>query len=149
MMLADIAGIRDSARAAISRLNAKAAAHQAGLNRGLRAAGLLLYRYSQLEVPVDYGILKASGFVRVIGTGWSTAVQVGYTASYAIFVHENLDAFHGDAFNTFYAEELAKKPATGPFRHNRGLGQKSKFLEDPALDHAEELKETIAREITA
>jgi hypothetical protein len=147
MMIADIAGIRSSLNAALAKLAAKRVAHQAGLNRGLRAAGLLLYRYSQLEVPVDYGILKVSGFVRVLGAGWGTMVQVGYTAEYAIFVHENMDALHGELFNINYAEELAKKPKTGPFRHSRGQGQKAKFLSDPALDHAEELRDVIKKEI--
>jgi len=55
---------------------------------GLKAAGLLLQRESQLRVPVDLGNLKASAFTRARGVGFFTSVTVGYTASYAFFVHE-------------------------------------------------------------
>jgi hypothetical protein len=45
-------------------------------------------------------------------------VIVGYAASYALFVHENLDAAHGEEFN--------KKHGRG-----RGPNQQAKFLETP------------------
>ena len=54
----------------------------------LKAAGLLLQRESQKLVPVDFGFLKASAYTRATGTGLATVVQVGYTASYAVYVHE-------------------------------------------------------------
>ncbi len=55
---------------------------------GLKVAGLLLQRESQLLVPVDEGPLKASAFTRASGVGFATSVTVGYTALYALFVHE-------------------------------------------------------------
>lgn len=103
----------------------------AGLERGLKLAGLFLLAKSQKEVPVEFGPLKASGFVRVTGFGAGTNVQVGYTAAYAIYVHENLDAAHGEEFNKKYAEAIKN----GKMK-SRGKGQKAKFLEDPAKDFA-------------
>lgn len=111
------------------------------LTVGLKMAGLYLQRKSQDIVPVDYGPLKASAFTRSEGGGTSKVkVQVGYTAAYAVYVHEDLDKAHGSKFNAKYAAELAEAArarkkrtggTTGPFRHNRGENQQAKFLEQP------------------
>lgn len=110
------------------------------LTLGLKEAGLYLLRASLKIVPVDYGNLKASGFTRCEAENTTAPeVIVGYTALYAVFVHEDLEAKHGAQFNAYYAQELAaaKKRqrkggrSTGPFRHNRGEGQQAKFLEQP------------------
>lgn len=61
-----------------------------GTARGLKIAGLHLQRVSQTKVPIEYGILKASAYTRATGSGFSTVVNIGYTAAYAIFVHENI-----------------------------------------------------------
>lgn len=58
---------------------------------GLKKAGLLLQRTSQLRVPVEYGLLKASAYTRANGSGWGTSVTVGYTSEYAAFVHQLVD----------------------------------------------------------
>lgn len=88
-----------------------------GVERGLVKAGLKLQRASQLLVPVDTGGLKGSAFTRKEGEGFRAEVSVGYTASYAVFVHENLEA-------------------------NHPIGQ-AKFLEQPARDMRQELLETV------
>jgi len=98
-----------------------------GCEVGLKRAGLLVQRESMKEVPVDTGNLRGSSFCRNVGgAGFSADVGVGYTASYAVFVHENMDAAHGEAFNKKYAEEIARETM-----NNRGPKQKAKFLEDP------------------
>lgn len=56
--------------------------------QGLKMAGLYLQAESQKLVPVDTGNLKASAFTRATGSGFKTDVNVGYTASYAPYVHE-------------------------------------------------------------
>ena len=61
----------------------------------VKKAGLFLQRESQKIVPVDLGNLKNSAFTRrIAGSGWKVIVIVGYTASYAVFVHEDLQARH-------------------------------------------------------
>ncbi len=93
--------------------------------QGLAVAGLLLQRESQLLAPVDYGILKASAFTRSEGKGFSTVVNVGYTANYAMYVHENI-AMKGKG-----QPREPGKPGRGNFWDPAGRGQ-AKFLEQPA-----------------
>ncbi len=59
-----------------------------GVEVGIIKAALLLQRESQRLVPVETGNLKASAFTSVEGTGFSTKATVGFTAAYALYVHE-------------------------------------------------------------
>lgn len=124
----------------IGRLRQSNAIYNQRLHNGIVRAAAVIFRASQQLVPIDTGFLRASGFVRVTGTGIKTVAAIGYTAAYAIYVHENLEALHGQAFNTAYAKQLrgARKlkragvlSANSPFRHNRGPRQQAKFLEHP------------------
>lgn len=90
--------------------------------RGMIKAGLHLQRESQKIVPVDTGVLRASAFTRREGVSSQTEVKVGYTAAYAIFVHEDLTAQH--------------KP-----------GKSAKFLEIPARENRREFIRIIKQEI--
>lgn len=56
---------------------------------GLWEAGLKLQAASQKRVPVHTGNLKASAYTRREPSG-KPAVEVGYTAAYAVWVHENV-----------------------------------------------------------
>jgi hypothetical protein len=60
---------------------------------GLLAAGLIIQRDAQKHVPVEHGFLRASAFTRkAIGsTDQKPGVEVGFSAAYALFVHENLE----------------------------------------------------------
>jgi hypothetical protein len=107
----------------------------AAVRDGLLEAGLLLQAYSMEECPVQFGILRGSSYVKMVDNG---TVQVGYTASYAIYVHEDLDALHGQKFNDFYAAEIE----AGKMK-SRGPGQKAKYLEDPAREHLSEYRDII------
>jgi hypothetical protein len=92
---------------------------------GLKTAGLYLQRESQLLVPVDFGILKASAFTRAFGKGFDTVVIVGYTAFYAMFVHEMVE---------MKGRGLPRSaPSKGNYWDPAGRGQ-AKFLEAPARD---------------
>ena len=122
------------------------------IGTGLKKAGLFIQRISQQRVPIDLGPLHASAFTRHKGTGINTTVWVGYTAAYAIFVHENLTAKHGAAFNTEYSEEIAvAKPPTDPKRKGkkyfrlRGENQQNKFLEKPFRENIKEIFDIIKR----
>jgi len=110
-----------------------------GMERGLKKAGIHLLGKSQKEVPVDKGILRASGFVRKTnGSGMNAEIGVGYTAEYAIYVHENLDAVHGAEYNQKYADGSEKQ---------RGPNQKAKFLEDPAREERGTMFSIIEAEV--
>ena len=110
------------ADAIVSKCDRYPAAMANGIHKALVKAGLLLLRASQKIVPVDTGNLRSSGFTRADGTGWDTKVTVGYTASYAVFVHENLDNKH-------------KK------------GKQAKFLEEPARAMHPQLQQMIRDEV--
>ena len=89
---------------------------------GLKKAGLRLQRESQLIVPVDTTALKSSAFTRAEGSGFDTAISVGYTQDYGIFVHEDLNARH--------------EP-----------GKQAKFLEEPALRLVAVLRQIVQDEL--
>ena len=120
------------------------------LRRGLIVAGLFLKRESQKIVPVDEGNLKNSAFVRPAGFGFHSSVIVGYTAEYAVYVHEDLEAAHGAAYNQKHAVAIEKKYGKGkggkPFKA-RGENQQAKFLEKPARENRELILAMIAKEI--
>lgn len=108
-----------------------ARSRERAMQEGLKDAGKVLLAASQLVVPVDYGHLKGSKYIESKNKGARFTVEVGYHAAYAIYVHENPWALHGEEFNRAYAKELAKHPTIGPFRHARGPNQIYKFLEWP------------------
>jgi len=89
-----------------------------GLRIGLVRAGLFLQRESQKIVPVDTGNLKGSAFTRQEGVGFDVAVLVGYTAAYAVYVHELVNNRH--------------KP-----------GKQAKFLEQPLREKRLRMAEII------
>lgn len=68
-----------------------------------------------------------------------TSVVVGYTANYAVYVHENLQAVHGAAFNAKYSAEIDRG-----VEHSRGPNQQAKFLEQPARELKQEFQRIIA-----
>jgi len=74
------------------------------VSRGLKLAGLFIQRESQLIVPIDTGVLRNSAFTRARGFGFKTAVGVGYTTDYAIYVHEDLSARHAPGKVAKYLE---------------------------------------------
>lgn len=112
--------------------------YQRKIRYGLKLGGIYLQRKSQQIVPVQLGPLKASAFTRDIGTVKRPDVIVGYTANYAVYVHEDLEKAHGQAFNIKHSSAIAgasKKQKTakgGMFL--RGENQQAKFLEKPARE---------------
>lgn len=79
---------------AIANINKKLARVGDVSYGGLLAGGAVVLRDAQLHVPVEYGTLRQSGYVRKgqRSTRQDPSVEVGFTASYAIYVHENLQA---------------------------------------------------------
>jgi len=57
---------------------------------GLLAAGFILERASNKIVPIEHGFLRNSSFTRKAQNN-RKAVEVGYSAKYAVYVHENLE----------------------------------------------------------
>lgn len=93
-------------------------------------------------VPVDFGVLKASAFTRAQGQGFKTVVNIGYTAFYAMYVHENVEMkgrglprapirFKDDV--DWVNNEDKWYAPRGNYWDPAGRGQ-AKFLEQPARD---------------
>lgn len=109
--------------------------------RGMFKAGLFLQGESQKIAPVDKGNMRASAFTRVQATGTRIIVTVGYTAAYAIYVHEDLELRHGADYNAWYGEEIA-----AGVKHSRGENQQAKFLEQPARTKRKQMAAIIREE---
>ena len=105
----------------------------AGCERGVKLAGLTLQRDSQQRVPVNLGVLKASAFTRAEGTGFKIAVQVGYTAAYALYVHESVG---------MVLKGLPRPGGKGFYWDPQGRAQ-AKFLEEPVRRMGPELRAII------
>jgi hypothetical protein len=123
---------------------------RSALRKALVKAGLFLQRESQKLVPVQTGNLKATAYTREVGLVGShkEAVQVGYTAAYAIYVHENLEAAHGAEFNVVHSEEIANAKGKGrKVWFNRGSDQQAKFLERPFRERRFEIRQIIDTEM--
>ena len=79
------------------------------------------------------------------------SVVVGYAASYAVHVHEDLEAKHGAEYNAAYGREFGKRDKKGRFlkgtggKHSRGPDQQAKFLEKPAREMQDEIARTITQ----
>jgi hypothetical protein len=125
---------------------------------GLLKGGLLLQRESQAIVPVQFGPLRASAFTRNVGrSGFDADVIVGYTAAYAVFVHENLEAAHGADFNVKHANKIAGMSDLRKSQHRkvrvkdiwflRGENQQAKFLEQPARQYRMAILQVIGKTI--
>lgn len=61
---------------------------------GLVLFGLIVQAESMRHCPVDTGALRNSHRTDKSGSGYRTVVKVSCQTAYAIFVHENLEAFH-------------------------------------------------------
>jgi len=148
----------------ISKLQKTKSRLNSSISRGLYKGGQYLQRESQKIVPVMTGNLRGTAFTRKIS--WDH-VTVGYTASYAAFVHENLNVAHGKAFNVKHAAEIARagrmtisksgrqvfKPTGGKLMGTaaggmfpRGENQQAKFLERPMREKRNEILKIVAAE---
>lgn len=94
---------------------------QVDATQGLLEAGALVRREGQIETPVDIGNLVNSWYgPHIEQTPKGPVAEIGLTSSYAIYVHENLEASF-------------QKP-----------GSKAKFLEDPVKRNEQNIIQIIA-----
>jgi hypothetical protein len=99
---------------------------------GLLEGGLMIQGRSQRKVPVEYGNLRASAYTRKSPDDPS-AVDVGYSAAYALFVHENME------------QKLAGEPRPSGLGEYWGPKGEPKFLESTVTDSASEFVEIVRR----
>lgn len=95
-----------------------AGARQA-LRQALYAEAMIAFNESQLEVPVDKGMLRQSGQaygIQVNEMGDSLVITLGYggvAAPYALIVHEDLGARHNAPTKAKYLEDPVKMRLAG------------------------------------
>ena len=109
---------------------------------GLLAAGLKdVQAPSQKKVPVEYGKMRASAYTRKASgrdaqtgrfTSGPLAVDVGYSAGYALFVHENLE------------QKLKGKPRASGLGVYWGPDGEPKFLERAVTENQDAIVKTVA-----
>ncbi len=114
---------------AINNLNREIEKKQKKQLAGMYAAGLLVERRSKKLVPREHGPLVASGYTRKES---EKSVIVGYSAGYALAVHENMEA------------KLRGKPRPSGLGVYWGPSGEPKFLERPFREGQKDILETIA-----
>lgn len=104
--------------------------------RGTLQAALGVEGSAKKRVPVEYGNLRASGYSRKHPT-IANAAEVGFTAAYAFYVHENLEMkWRG----------LPRRSGIGVYWGPKG---EAKFLENAVRDNIESIRRVIAAELKA
>lgn len=103
----------------IRNINLSKIVTKKSLDLGLNLGGLYLQRKSQRIVPVEDSVLKNSAFTRRKGE----EVFVGYTAEYALFVHEAPMKLKGKP----------RSSGKGSYWDPQGVAT-NKFLEGPVRD---------------
>lgn len=99
---------------------------------GLLAGGLVIERESNLHVPREYGNLVGSSYTRKAQDG-ELAVEIGYTAAYAVFVHENL------------AQKLKGQPRASGLGVYWGPAGQPRFLANAVRNTQDEVVKVIAK----
>jgi hypothetical protein len=98
-------------------------AHGRAFNRAIRRAGLIVQRAAQEKTPVDTGLLRKSARTEAEGAGFKTQVSVSFSSSYAIYVHEDLEA-------------------------NHEVGE-AKFLERAAMEKKQDILDLVKKEVSS
>lgn len=104
----------------------------------LSKGALLIKREAQLRVPVEYGVLKNSARSRLHRRKkYRSYAEVFFTASYAIYVHENVaEKWKG----------LPRKSKKGAYWGPKG---ESKFLEKAWREKIPEIRAVMRRIMSA
>ena len=108
-----------------------------GMERGLKKGGQWIQRVSQKQVPVEYGPMKAGAFTRARGSDFNTIVTTGYTADYALRVHEAVG---------MVLRGQPRPSGLGNYWDPAGRG-KAKFLEDPFKTERKPVHNIVKREV--
>lgn len=95
---------------------------------GLVEAGLKIESAAKKRVPVDKGFLRGSGYTKP--DRQSESVEVGFSAAYALFVHENME------------QKLKGQPRKDGKGHYWEVGQ-PKFLESAISENRDRIIQIV------
>jgi hypothetical protein len=65
-----------------------------GLSNGLKSSMEMVLEETLPITPIEYGPLRESGHVEVVGSRFNAEASVVFDAPYAVYVHEDPDAYH-------------------------------------------------------
>lgn len=143
MMAKALQGVDETLR----NLNREISGVEGRTQAGLWAGGLIVQRTSQKRVPVEFGVLRASAYTRkssqeaagsrgvagaITGGTGIQAIEVGYNASYAVYVHENME------------QKLKGEPRPSGLGVYWGPAGQPKFLESALIDEADNVLKQVA-----
>ena len=114
----------------LSNLNKEIGDIQGRTRGGLLAAGLKISRLSKQRVPREYSTLFTSGYARP-AKGDPDVVEVGFSADYAWYVHENME------------QKLKGQPRPSGLGVYWGPHGQPKYLESAIVDLHDEIIKTI------
>lgn len=118
----------------MKNLNAELNSLKSVTREGLLESGLLVQRRSQPRAPSEHG---GAGLVGTAYTRLSPSnpnvVQIGYTAAYALYVHEDLE------------QKLKGKPRPSGLGVYWGPRGEPKFLERPLNESRKDILTIVAR----
>lgn len=97
---------------------------------GLLKGGFIIERESNKRVPIETGVLRASSYVRKNQDG-KRSVVIGYSSSYAIFVHENME---------MKLKGLPRQSGLGVYWGPKG---EAKFLERAIAEKSKDVLEVV------
>lgn len=118
-----------------------------GLAEGMRAAAEFIKEESLKIVPRQTGYLASTVFVKRVYNQSRPTFVVGFSAKYALIVHERLDLAHGKEFNVKHADKIKNAGAGHPIWFNRGVREQAKFLERPMRENRQKIREIIKSKI--
>lgn len=90
----------------LRNLNQKIGMIKSKSRQGLKVAGLIVEGASKRMTPVDTGNLRAGTYTELLEISGNVGVEIGYTANYAVFVHERTELHHNFGQAKFLEEAL-------------------------------------------
>lgn len=78
----------------LSNLNRSVTGIKNRSRQGIQVAALMVLGTSKKLTPVDTGNLRAGTYTKLLGGLNNPGAEIGYTAAYAVFVHERTELHH-------------------------------------------------------
>ena len=122
----------DTPKKVIDRLNREIRQIKGRSVAGLLEAGLGIERLSNQRTPREYGNLIGSSYTRVAQDD-PNAVEIGYTAEYAVWIHENTE------------QKLKGQPRPSGLGVYWGPAGQPKFLESAVRDREQVTVQIVAK----
>lgn len=109
-------------------------------NLGLKVGAARLQREAQIRVPVDTSNLKTTAYTRQVGTTTKPSYEVGFTAHYALWVHEAVNM----KLKGQKRKSTKERKARGFYWDPQGKAT-AKFLEGPAREFQKDIEDLVIK----